>query len=864
MVLITPAAQLLSEVPHRGTRADKKTRDGDSAQLWWGAVASAPGHALFALRLPAVIDDHGVLHMFDRSVRPVLRRYSVAVLASALAFALAWLIRPWIELNVFPLLLGAVAVSTWFAGFGPGLLATVVGAFLSDYFFLPPAYSLAFGSANGLLQWGVFVLVALLISSLAALRERAEEHERQQHEWFRVTLSSISDAVIATDTTGRVTFMNRVAEALTGWKQEETIGERLEAVQRVADEQTRNQLASLVTRVLQGGAVVGLGDPAVLIARDGTERLVEESAAPIRDGQGKTIGVILVFRDVSERQRAEKALHESEERFRVAQEVSLDAFTILRSVRDDRGAIVDFEWEYVNPIAAQVLRSSVEGLVGQRLLQLLPGNKPSGLFDSYVKVVGTGVSHDIEIRYKAEGIDGWFRNMAVRLGDGVAISFHDISGRKRAEEAQRLLIEASRILAASLDYETTLQSVARLALPVLADVCAVDILDADGVLRRVAVAAADPVKDALARDLQRCYPPDPKSVADRRVIQSGKSEIVSEIPDSFWETASQDPAHLTLLRALGVESFMIVPLVASGRALGAITFMAAESGRCYGSRELALAEDLAHRAALAVDNARLYQEAQAAVEARDALLSIASHEVKTPLATVQGYAELLLRRATREGPTNEADRHALQSIYEQTVRLSRLIDSLLDLSHLQNSPRRIEREAVDLCALARRLVETLQPALERHTVELLAPPEALLVAGDELRLEQVLQNLLQNAIKYSPQGGAVTVGLERQGEHIALTVSDRGIGIPSKDLERIFSRFYRASTATARSISGAGLGLAVAKEIVTLHGGTIEVSSREGEGSTFTVSLPALLISEENEGQRQGAALALNQETVGS
>jgi signal transduction histidine kinase len=245
---------------------------------------------------------------------------------------------------------------------------------------------------------------------------------------------------------------------------------------------------------------------------------------------------------------------------------------------------------------------------------------------------------------------------------------------------------------------------------------------------------------------------------------------------------------------------------------------------------------------VAIENARLYSAAQEAVHAREVFLSVASHELKTPLTTLLGNAQLLLRRSERERSLNERDSRSLRLVVDQAHRLNRMIGALLDLSRLQAGQLSIDRTPIDLSALGRRVVEEAQTGLERHTLAFVPPDGPLAIVGDELRLEQVIQNLLQNAIKYSPAGGHVEVRAARHGTLACISVADQGIGIPQAALARLFTRFYRAPNADPQHISGMGVGLYVVKEIVTLHGGEVAVESQEGVGSTFTICLP--LVSE--------------------
>jgi PAS domain S-box-containing protein len=231
-------------------------------------------------------------------------------------------------------------------------------------------------------------------------------------------------------------------------------------------------------------------------------------------------------------------------------------------------------------------------------------------------------------------------------------------------------------------------------------------------------------------------------------------------------------------------------------------------------------------------------EAENALRIRDQFLMVAAHELKNPLTAMQGYTEVLQRRALREQTLNERDQRVLNIIASQAKRFQGLIDSLLDIGRIQGGGLRVERKPVELCSITRALVDELLPALEQHTIQLECDADRLIVAGDAGRLAQVVQNLLQNAVKYSPAGGVVTVRVFRQNDRANLSVSDQGIGIPEAAQADLFQQFYRATNVEAQQIQGMGIGLYVVKEIVALHDGEITVQSREGEGSTFTISLP--------------------------
>ncbi len=422
----------------------------------------------------------------------------------------------------------------------------------------------------------------------------------------------------------------------------------------------------------------------------------------------------------------------------------------------------------------------------------------------------------------------------------VAIAL-DITERKRSESALVFMAEASTVLAETLDYETTFQSITRLAVSYLADVCVIDVIEADGTIRRVAESHNDQVKQELVDRLSE------ESITNVRwphpvieVVEAGRSFVSSKIANDELPASVQDDAYQKLLVELSAASYMAVPLTLRGETLGIVSFISTDENRLYSQSDVAIAEELARRAAVAIENARLYQEAQQALQLRDQFLSIAAHELKTPLTALLGNTQLIQRRIARTHTFTERDQRVLQVINQQSQRLSRMVEALLDISRIRGGTLSIERTSVDLSALAERLVDEVQPSLERHSIEIHIPNSPVMVTGDALRLEQVFQNIIQNAIKYTPQGGKIALEITREGDQACVAVTDPGIGIPSKALPNLFRQFYRAGNAQSHHIAGMGLGLYVVREIVALHDGRVEVESTEGEGSTFLVYLPLI------------------------
>jgi signal transduction histidine kinase len=399
--------------------------------------------------------------------------------------------------------------------------------------------------------------------------------------------------------------------------------------------------------------------------------------------------------------------------------------------------------------------------------------------------------------------------------------------------AYNFLDDAALQLSASLDYETTIATITRLAVPMFADYCLVDLLTPSGRLCRVAAVHAE-LSDAVLLKQEFRYAPDPQATDHpvAKVLRTQQPEIGGS------QAAASNAEHLRVLHELGATSGIVVPLIAQEQLIGALSLGRAFQDQHYPVADLTLAQLFARHAASALVNARRYKDAQEGMRAREQFLSIAAHELKTPLTTLLGSIEHLQRRISRMEQAQERDQHIAQRIRDQTIRLTQMVDSLLDIARVDGGRLYLARAPLDLVALTRRLMAELQPTSPQHRFTLAVLDDPLIVYADALRLEQVLHNLLGNALKYSPQGGTITVQLAQQGGMAVMAVMDQGIGIPQAAQPYLFERFFRAPNVEQQQIDGIGLGLAVVKEIVTLHGGEVEVASEEGCGSTFTIFLP--------------------------
>jgi PAS domain S-box-containing protein len=541
-------------------------------------------------------------------------------------------------------------------------------------------------------------------------------------------------------------------------------------------------------------------------------------------------------------------------------------------------------------------------------------------------------------------------------------AWQDVTVQKRSEAAQRFLIEAGEALASSLDIEATLANIARLAVPHLADWCAVHLVQDDGTISQIAVAHADPERLAWARWLQEHYPAEPGSDQGVfKVIRTGVAELVPEVSDEMLTAVARDAEHLAMLRLVGFTSAIIMPMIARERSLGAITLVTAESRHRYTENDLGLARELARRAALAVDSAHLYDaertaravaeeararfraviegvpdailvagedgslleanaaacsmlgyglhdllalrldaifadpdaaltqhqalvasgewrtetglrrrddaqvpvetwwqrldlpagpidigvlrdisERLAADQVREEVLAAIAHDLRNPLSSIKLHAQMLQRLVRRSEPLDPARLdESLTAINTMTTRVTFLLEDIVDVARTRDGEGiHLTPEPTDLVPLAQRCAAEAGTAAARAVV-VVAPDDPLIGAWDPRAIERVVLNLLNNALKYSPAGGAVTVRVAHTGatgDWALLEVTDEGIGIPVADLPRIFDRYRRGRN--VGRIGGTGLGLTGAKQMVERHGGNIVVSSEEGRGTKVTVLLP--------------------------
>ena len=668
-----------------------------------------------------------------------------------------------------------------------------------------------------------------------------------------------------------------------------------------ADESAGGRRDKAAAALVMGAAIAGMHYTAMAAARFtthgtrvevgreellGSEGLATGVAVATLALLGVTLLVSLVDRRARARSAETEALRRSEDRFRSL--VLASAQIIWTTDAAGEFAEPQPEWETFTGARFDEYRGS------GWLLSVHPDERER-MADAWRSAVERRTLMEAEYRIRRH--DGAWRHVAVRavpvLEPGGRVrewvgAVNDVTERRRTEAGRDFLAEASRVLVSSLDYEATLRTVARLAVPQLADWCAVDLAGDGGRTHRVAVEHTDPAKVALAHELERRYPADPQAMHGLPyVLRTGKTDMMAEIPEIVLEQAARDEEHRRLIRALGLRSYIVVPLEARGKLLGAITLVQAESARSYDAADVALAEELARRAAVAIDNARLFheteeardqleqqaaelEEAQAEMEmahdelqrandelmartaeaeraraaadeanaAKSAFLATMSHELRTPLNAIAGYTQLL--EMGIHGEMNDEQREYLEKIRRNQTHLLGLINDVLNFAKIEAGQVVYDIDDIPVDQALTAVEALIEPQVQAKGLaySFRHGDASVTVSADRERMEQVVLNLLTNAIKFTDAGGRVELFWEEEGGRVHVRVRDTGRGIPADRMEVIFEPFVQVDPALTRSSEGTGLGLAISRDLARAMDGDLTVESVEGEGSTFTLTLP--------------------------
>jgi len=634
--------------------------------------------------------------------------------------------------------------------------------------------------------------------SILLARQRAEqeliqtkEALRKQSEWLRVTLASIGDGTIATDAEGRVTFMNGLAESLTGWSQAQAIGQLLPDVFHIVNEYTRQTAENPTLRALKEGIIVGQANHTILIAKDGTERLIDDSASPIRDESGAIVGAVLVFRDVTNRRQSEAVLRESEARYRAIVEATPECVKLVGS----DGTLLQ-----MNQAGLGMIEADEAGLVLGRCVYDVIAPEYRDMYRAFNERVCRGEGETLE--FDIIGLKGARRHMettAVPLAapDG---SFTHLAVTRDATER----VKASRALTESrarLDYAVRVSGIGFWYCDLPFD----ELIWDERVKEHFWVPLSERVTIGLFYD--RLHPDDRE-----RTRQAIERSIREQVPYEI-DYRTVDPAT------------------------GEIKWIRARGATAYGPGGEPVRFDGVTVDVTVHKNAE--ESLREADRRKDEFIALLAHELRNPLAPIRNGLQVV-RLA---GGDADIIARARAMMERQLSHMVRLVDDLLDVSRISRNKMELQRGHVLLADVAMNAIETARPLIdaEGHDLVVSLPQRPISLNADVTRLAQVFSNLLVNSAKYTPPGGRIWLSAKQDNRAVTVSVRDNGIGIPPVFLENIFDMFSQVDRSIERRSGGLGIGLALVKGLVEMHGGTVSATSEgEGKGSTFTVTLPVL------------------------
>jgi PAS domain S-box-containing protein len=726
--------------------------------------------------------------------RKHLFSYLIAGGLVAVATLVRSLLDPWLGNSVpYITYFAAIVAAAWFGRLWPSLFAVALSCIAAEWFFIPPRYSFK-PSYDDVRDWIGLVIFLFIGSILAALSEslhRARQLAAARREWLHVALSSIGDAVVATDAQGLLQMMNPVAEGLTGWTSAEARGRRLQDVFRIINEQTRQPVEDPCGKVLASGRIVGLANHTVLISRDGSERPIDDSAAPIKNEVGEIFGVVMVFRDATETRRAQ----ETAERLAAIVEHSDDAI-----IGKDLNGIIT-SW---NAAAERLYGFTAQEAVGQPISMIVPSERRAELKGIMERLVrGEPVEHLETERVKRDGtrIDVSLTVSPIKNVYGEVIGAskiaQDISQRKRAEVALRTSeARKAAFFRTALDCIISMDHEGRVLEFNPAAERTFGYREDDVVGKELASLIIPPaLRDQHRRGLAHYLATGEGPVLNRRLEMIGVRSDGTELP-----------VELTVSRV---------------QSEGPPVFTAH-------------LRDITERKQLENQLRQYIADLSEADRRKDEFLAMLAHELRNPLAAI-GYSMHLLNASP--------DQLSLATeITERQVRqLTHLIDDLLDVSRITANRIQLRKEAVDASVLVTRAVGSARPAIEerKHKLAVDISNQEMPLLADPTRIEQVIVNLLTNAAKYTPEGGDISVKAYPENEHAVIKVRDSGVGIPREMLARVFELFMQVDPTIDRAAGGLGIGLTVVRHLTEMHGGTVSAASEGlGKGSEFSVRLP--------------------------
>jgi PAS domain S-box-containing protein len=681
-------------------------------------------------------------------------------------------------------------------------------------------------------------------------RKRFEEIGSKSEVRQAAIVDAALDSIVSMDHRGYITHFNRAAERTFGYRSEEVVGKELASL--IIPEELRDAHRNGLARITSTSESRMLNHrvESWAVRADGTRFPVELAVTRIPlDGPPAFTGFI---RDITARKKAEEAMRESEDRYRGLVEATVEGILIHQG-----NVIID-----ANPSLARMFGYSLSEIIGQNAVEFLCAPEMREMLtDKLRREIGRRAPPPYEIvgrRKDGSRIDVEITARTIPYGSGTVrvAAIRDITERKQLEQQQRELIreqearavaqhaekraaflaEASRVLSLSFDYHTTIAQLARLCVPDLADYCAVDVIEGNG-FARLGFAHSDPAREEEFRSKLTSFRPEdvsPEHPVMKALIR-GESNIINPVTEEGLHAAVVNEEQYQIMRSLNPKSLITVPLIASGNIVGALTLVSSREERCYTLDDLKLAEELGRRAALAVENARLFDEAQLATRARDDMLAIVAHDLRNPLNTVFMSSQLLMELVS--AAEHPSEHRQAEIIQRSAGRMNGLIQDLLEVKRIEGGNLVLETREIDPATIVSEAIEVLRPIAAASSLRLDCDivPDMPRVRVDAPRIQQVLSNLIGNAIKFTPAGGQIVLSARRTNDEACFVVTDNGPGIAPDSLPHIFGRFWQGKRTDRRGI---GLGLAIAKGIVEAHGGRIWVESQLGAGSSFYFTVP--------------------------
>lgn len=544
--------------------------------------------------------------------------------------------------------------------------------------------------------------------------------------------------------------------------------------------------------------------------------------------------ILLAIEDITDRTVKERELQTSEAKYRI----------LVEGVKDYAIIIIDYDGKIAswNRGAQRILGYHTKEAIGRHFeIFRTDEDRHKSATQELETVQKFGQYHEIGLRKKKDGTVFWADILTTKVYDnghlrGFAKIIRDISKQKSAEDNLKFLSEASRMLASSLDYKTTLDNIGQLAVPKIADWFSVEMLNHKGEFELLTLVHKNPDKVRWAIEYRANNPPSKTSKTGlAHVINTGKPELYPHVTDDMLRRSTKNPKDYDVTKSLGICSAMIVPIFQGKKTIGAITLVSAETKRHYDRKDLSMAQELATRASAALENAELYRVSQEAVSIRDNFISVASHELKTPVTSIKIFTQVLKKHESETGDTKAIE--YLSKMENQIDKLTELIYDLLNVAKIQAGRLTFKNDQFDFDSAILEEIDVLQQTSPHHKI-VVNGRTGVTIRGDKERIGQVVNNLVSNATKYSPRANSILISLSKSNGQVFLSVQDYGVGIPQEHLSKIFDRFYRVYDTADKTYPGLGLGLYISSEIIKRHYGKLWVDSKPGKGSIFTFSLP--------------------------